>query len=86
MIASTARSTAPSREALSQQFIEVLLAPGFDADALEVLQAEEERAPARARPTWPAAAADEVEGKPVIGGLLVQTRDVVTETREQMRV
>jgi phosphoribosylaminoimidazolecarboxamide formyltransferase/IMP cyclohydrolase len=28
----------------------------------------------------------EVESKPVIGGQLVQTRDVVTETREQMRV
>ena len=34
---------------------------------------------------WPAPAR-EVEAKPVIGGQLVQTRDVVTETREQMRV
>ncbi len=28
----------------------------------------------------------EVEGKPVLGGQLVQTRDVVSEGREQMRV
>jgi phosphoribosylaminoimidazolecarboxamide formyltransferase / IMP cyclohydrolase len=34
---------------------------------------------------WPPAS-HEVEGKPVIGGQLVQTRDVVSETREQMRV
>ncbi len=36
---------------------------------------------------WPACRRiEEIEGKPVIGGLLVQTRDVVSETREQMRV
>jgi phosphoribosylaminoimidazolecarboxamide formyltransferase/IMP cyclohydrolase len=34
---------------------------------------------------WPAPV-HEVEAKPVIGGELVQTRDVVMETREQMRV
>ena len=34
---------------------------------------------------WPAARR-EIESKPVIGGQLVQTRDVVSETREQMRV
>jgi len=36
-------------------------------------------------PDWPEPPR-EVEGKPVIGGQLVQTRDVVAETREQMRV
>ena len=32
---------------------------------------------------WPAPS-HEVEGKPVLGGQLVQTHDVVSETREQM--
>jgi phosphoribosylaminoimidazolecarboxamide formyltransferase/IMP cyclohydrolase len=84
-------------EALGGQFIEVLLAPGFDADALEVLQAKknvrllelasvahpggEEPHAEHANPSKPS-----LEAKPVIGGLLVQDRDAVTETREQMRV
>jgi phosphoribosylaminoimidazolecarboxamide formyltransferase / IMP cyclohydrolase len=71
-------------QALSQQFVEVLLAPGFDDEALEVLTAKKNvRLLELAQ--WPAPLR-EVEGKPVIGGQLVQTRDVVTETREQMRV
>ena len=38
--------------------------------------------------SWPTGPrpAREVESKPVLGGLLVQTRDAVAETREQMRV
>jgi phosphoribosylaminoimidazolecarboxamide formyltransferase/IMP cyclohydrolase len=69
---------------LSKQFIEVLLAPGFDDDAMAVLGAKKNvRLLQLAH--WPAPS-HEVEGKPVIGGQLVQTRDVVSETREQMRV
>jgi phosphoribosylaminoimidazolecarboxamide formyltransferase/IMP cyclohydrolase len=71
-------------QALSQQFVEVLLAPGFDAEALEVLT-EKKNVRLLELPQWPAPLR-EVEGKPVIGGQLVQTRDVVTETRAQMRV
>ncbi|HEY2142191.1 MAG TPA: bifunctional phosphoribosylaminoimidazolecarboxamide formyltransferase/IMP cyclohydrolase [Solirubrobacteraceae bacterium] len=71
-------------EELSKQFVEVLLAPGYDGDALEVLKAKKNvRLLELAR--WPAPS-HEVEGKPVLGGQLVQTRDVVTEGREQMRV
>jgi phosphoribosylaminoimidazolecarboxamide formyltransferase/IMP cyclohydrolase len=69
---------------LSKQFIEVLLAPGFDADALEVL-GEKKNIRLLELGDWPEPS-HEVEGKPVIGGQLVQTRDVVSETREQMRV
>jgi phosphoribosylaminoimidazolecarboxamide formyltransferase / IMP cyclohydrolase len=74
---------------LNKQFIEVLLAPGFDAEALEVLsQKKNVRLLELARRPQPAAegSTERLEGKPVIGGLLVQTRDVVSETREQMRV
>jgi phosphoribosylaminoimidazolecarboxamide formyltransferase/IMP cyclohydrolase len=85
-------------EALSGQFIEVLLAPGFDAGALEVLQAKKnvrllELGPiAHASSDGPATehasppSNPALEAKPVIGGLLVQDRDAVTETRAQMRV
>jgi len=69
---------------LSKQFIEVLLAPGFDADALEVLE-EKKNVRLLELAQWPEPVR-EVEGKPVIGGQLVQTPDVVSETREQMRV
>jgi phosphoribosylaminoimidazolecarboxamide formyltransferase/IMP cyclohydrolase len=69
---------------LAEQFIEVLLAPGYDAAALEVLQAKK-NVRLLALPDWPEPPR-EVEGKAVIGGELVQTRDVVSETREQMTV
>jgi phosphoribosylaminoimidazolecarboxamide formyltransferase/IMP cyclohydrolase len=74
----------PLAERLSEQFIEVLLAPRYDEAALEVLRAKK-NVRLLELADWPAPAR-EVEGKPVIGGQLVQTRDVVTETREQMRV
>jgi phosphoribosylaminoimidazolecarboxamide formyltransferase/IMP cyclohydrolase len=70
-------------QVLSKQFIEVLLAPGFDEDALALLtQKKNVRLLELAQ--WPPASR-EVEGKPVLGGQLVQTRDVVSETRAQMR-
>ncbi|MBA3807903.1 MAG: bifunctional phosphoribosylaminoimidazolecarboxamide formyltransferase/IMP cyclohydrolase [Solirubrobacterales bacterium] len=71
-------------EALSQQFIEVLLAPGFDTEALEVLQAKK-NVRLLELPDWPAPSRD-LESKAVIGGQLLQSRDVVSETRAQMRV
>ena len=71
-------------EQLAGQFIEVLLAPGYDRDALELLTVKK-NVRLLELPEWPAPVR-EMEAKPVIGGLLVQDRDVVSETREQMRV
>jgi phosphoribosylaminoimidazolecarboxamide formyltransferase/IMP cyclohydrolase len=71
-------------ERLSKQFIEVLLAPSFEPAALELLQ-EKKNVRLLELPDWPSPS-HEVEGKPVIGGQLVQTRDVVSETRDEMRV
>jgi phosphoribosylaminoimidazolecarboxamide formyltransferase / IMP cyclohydrolase len=71
-------------QTMAEQFIEVLLAPAFDPAALEVLQAKK-NVRLLELPQWPPPS-HEVEGKPVIGGQLVQTRDVVTETRADMRV
>jgi phosphoribosylaminoimidazolecarboxamide formyltransferase/IMP cyclohydrolase len=71
-------------QALSGQFIEVLLAPGFDADALEVLT-QKKNVRLLELPDWPEPAGG-LEAKPVIGGLLVQDRDEVSESAEQMDV
>ena len=71
-------------EALGEQFIEVLLAPGYDPDALGLLRVKKNVRLLELR-DWPEPA-HEVEAKAVVGGELVQTRDVVTETREQMRL
>jgi phosphoribosylaminoimidazolecarboxamide formyltransferase / IMP cyclohydrolase len=70
-------------EELGKQFIEVLLAPGYDAVALEALRVKKNVRLLELN-DWPAPLR-EVESKPVIGGQLVQTHDVVSETREQMR-
>jgi len=75
---------APLARALSGQFVEVLLAPAFEPEALEILTEKKNVRLLELSP-WPAPS-HEVEAKPVIGGQLVQTRDVVSETREQMRV
>ncbi len=70
-------------ERMSGQFIEVLLAPGYDEDALEVLKGKK-NVRLLELADWPAPSR-EVEIKPVLGGLLVQDRDAVTEGREEMR-
>jgi phosphoribosylaminoimidazolecarboxamide formyltransferase/IMP cyclohydrolase len=71
-------------ERMSGQFIEVLLAPGFDEDALEVLQGKK-NVRLLELADWPEPSG-EVEIKPVLGGLLVQDRDTVTEGRGEMRL
>ncbi len=69
---------------LDEQFIEVLLAPGYQPEALEVLRSKK-NVRLLELADWPPPSR-EVEGKPVLGGQLVQTHDVLSETREQMRV
>jgi phosphoribosylaminoimidazolecarboxamide formyltransferase / IMP cyclohydrolase len=69
---------------LAKQFIEVLLAPGYERDALEVLQ-EKKNVRLLELGEW-SVPSEEPEGKPVLGGQLVQSRDAVSETRAQMQV
>jgi phosphoribosylaminoimidazolecarboxamide formyltransferase/IMP cyclohydrolase len=71
-------------QALSKQFIEVLLAPAFEPEALEVLT-QKKNVRLLELPDWPEPAGG-LEAKPVIGGLLVQDRDEVSETADQMSV
>ena len=75
-------------EVLSRQFIEVLFAPSFSEEALEVLTVKanvrllELTDPQAAVPSGAA----ELDAKPVLGGILLQDRDAVTETRADMTV
>jgi phosphoribosylaminoimidazolecarboxamide formyltransferase / IMP cyclohydrolase len=71
-------------QGLSKQFIEVLLATGFDDDALELL-AQKKSVRLLELADWPARG-HEIEEKHVLGGVLAQTRDEVSETREQMQI
>jgi phosphoribosylaminoimidazolecarboxamide formyltransferase / IMP cyclohydrolase len=75
----------PLAEKLNEQFIEVLIAPGYSDDALEVLtqkqnirilEDNERRVPMLGDP----------EVKQVTGGLLVQDRDTERDDREAMEV
>jgi len=84
VIALNRRVEAETAQRLSRQFIEVLLAPGYEPAALEVLQ-EKKNVRLLELPHWPAPGAG-LESKPVLGGRLVQSHDIVEETREQMRV
>jgi phosphoribosylaminoimidazolecarboxamide formyltransferase/IMP cyclohydrolase len=72
-------------EAVVGQFVEVLFAPGYDEDALEVLQTKpnmrilddrERRTPTTIDPQL----------RQVVGGMLVQDRDSALEDRGEMRV
>jgi phosphoribosylaminoimidazolecarboxamide formyltransferase/IMP cyclohydrolase len=71
-------------QALAKQFIEVLLAPAFEPEALAVLT-QKKNVRLLELPDWPEPTGG-LEAKPVIGGLLVQDRDEVSETAEQMSV
>jgi phosphoribosylaminoimidazolecarboxamide formyltransferase / IMP cyclohydrolase len=76
---------APLAERLHENFIEVLMAPGYDADGLEVLQRKEsirilENTEQRGYEPR------ERDVKRVRGGMLVQEPDRITETRESMEV
>jgi phosphoribosylaminoimidazolecarboxamide formyltransferase/IMP cyclohydrolase len=84
VIATNRRVDLEFAEALSKQFIEVLLAPGYDDDALELLSAKpnvrllENGERRRLGP--------EIDVKQVKGGLLVQDRDRLHVQRGAMRV
>ncbi|CAN5209328.1 bifunctional phosphoribosylaminoimidazolecarboxamide formyltransferase/IMP cyclohydrolase [soil metagenome] len=72
-------------ERLHENFIEVLIAPGFDPDALDVLmQKEAIRILENTEESDPEPR--ERDLKRVRGGLLVQTPDLLEETREQMEL
>jgi phosphoribosylaminoimidazolecarboxamide formyltransferase/IMP cyclohydrolase len=72
-------------DALSDMFVELIFAPGYDDDALEVLQQKPNVRIMvdRERRRWPIT---EHELKRVRGGILVQDRDEDIESRDEMQV
>src|SRR5262249_33955519 len=70
---------------IAGQFVEVLVAPGYEDEALDGLRTKE----AMRILEWtdePASPVGERDYRGVRGGLLVQDRDVVTEGRDEMTV
>ncbi len=70
-------------EAVSGQFMEVLIAPGYTAEALEFLQ---KKANVRVLEVPPARAANPYDLKRVGGGLLVQTADARNVAPAELKV
>ena len=84
VVALSSRVELELAQALTEQFIEVLFAPGFDEDALELLSVRRnvrvlEKADRRGR-------AVELEVRQVAGALLVQDRDDAADRRADMTV
>ena len=72
-------------EALNENFVEVLIAPAYEEDALEVLQSKEAIRILRDEEPRPADPRER-DAKRVRGGLLIQDRDGDPEPRELMEV
>ncbi len=72
-------------EALVAQFIEVLFAPGYDEDALEVLAAKPNTRVLDARGE-DALSSSELHLRQVAGGMLVQDRDTLDKDQGALRV
>jgi phosphoribosylaminoimidazolecarboxamide formyltransferase/IMP cyclohydrolase len=75
----------PLAEALVGQFIEVLFAPGYDDAALDVLAVRRNLRILSDDDPQPLHLADR-DVKQVVGGLLVQDRDLDTQERDEMTV
>lgn len=82
IVAANRTVTAAMAEALSAVFTEVVVAPGFDADALEMLQAKKNlRLISASLPSdWL------IDMKPIDGGLIVQQPDQVSLERNEWEV
>jgi phosphoribosylaminoimidazolecarboxamide formyltransferase/IMP cyclohydrolase len=76
---------AATLEAVAAQFVEVLIAPGYTADALAVI-AQKKNVRVLEVPAAPAADATPLDWKRVGGGLLVQTADTRNVAPSELRV
>jgi phosphoribosylaminoimidazolecarboxamide formyltransferase/IMP cyclohydrolase len=72
-------------EAIAEQFAEVVFAPGYDDDALEVLSAKRNLRVLDNREPRAWRTSEQVV-RQVVGGVLVQERDAALDEREDMRV
>ena len=71
--------TAAAAEAMGPVFYEVVVAPGYDGDALEILQRKRNLRILSVAPALPAGSATDYDVRPLSGGMLVQTPDAIAE-------
>ena len=73
------RVTAEAAEAMGPVFYEVVVAPGYDGDALEILQRKRNLRILSVDPAVASGGATDFDVRPLSGGMLVQTPDVIDE-------
>ena len=71
--------TAEAAEAMGPVFYEVVVAPGYDGDALEILQRKRNLRILAVEPVRTANGVADYDVRPLSGGMLVQTPDVIEE-------
>ena len=71
--------TAAAAEAMEPVFYEVVVAPGYDGDALEILQRKRNLRILSVAPAEAAPGAPDYDVRPLSGGILVQTPDAIAE-------
>lgn len=69
--------------AVTEIFTEVVIAPDYDSEALEVLRSKKNLRVLRA---WPVSKSQSVEYKQISGGMLLQTRDTRVLSRDDLKV
>ncbi len=75
--------TAEAAEAMGPVFYEVVVAPGYDGDALEILQRKRNLRILSVDAALPSGGATDYDVRPLSGGMLVQTPDVIEEDADQ---
>ena len=71
--------TAEAAEAMGPVFYEVVVAPGYDGDVLEILQRKRNLRILSVDPAVPSGGATDYDVRPLSGGMLVQTPDAIAE-------
>jgi len=71
---------------MAQIFLEVIIAPGYDKKALEILKAKKDLRLLQAPPLSAAYLAEGLDLRKVVGGLLLQTRDLGRVPMDQWKV
>jgi phosphoribosylaminoimidazolecarboxamide formyltransferase / IMP cyclohydrolase len=79
VIAANGTVTAAMAQQVSEVFTEVVIAPDFDPDALEILSRAKNVRLLRCEPAAGEGRFSSIEWRPVSGGMLLQTADVVRE-------
>jgi phosphoribosylaminoimidazolecarboxamide formyltransferase/IMP cyclohydrolase len=79
VIAANGTVTAAMAQQVAEVFTEVVIAPGFDPDALEILSRAKNIRLLRCAPPAGEGGSSPIEWRPVSGGMLLQTTDVVQE-------